>query len=438
MPSPDATTKRKLVWAHHAATTMAAVAMYRALLRCARLHDRDPRLNVLLGPIAEALAHETAPVASALQGELLDFLGPSGRYVPGKGAPSPSAYLRKRVRAPGSPETMAALATALESAYRITLPVLSGARAQRTQFGDVTGVFREARRLRRGTLIVENASGVDPGRGVYLILDITPLQSESAADASSSSSGTRPPQHFSVRALCINRPMPQTVADALPDRGLTALSHNFVFFGGSGAGSTDDGVYVVHPVPGVTGSEPLFTVADLRRAKLRTEESPAPESVASPEDLMVGLYAGGSMSEITALIEDGDATANDFKVVSGSQVFTYSTATDQILELPGSLLIEPAPSRELAVAAANVSGLVSLTLAPAMLEAPPESIDSSLTGWYNHHAFFHQDAVWADVMSRVHDPSGTCRAVSEVPQPAVLLLVQALSARLEAGQQEEQ
>ena len=285
------------------------VTLYRALLRLARVHDRDPALKAMLTASRPSTrySHEQqrwvpGPAQSQrpIDAVATEFLGGPlyhpGRSYPaagGLGHPGRSGSLRdfvkRKFRYPGVPLFHPAAldtgfaALALLSQNEASLPREAERAVADTDGGDPTWQPQE-QGLRRGCVLLTNASDASPSfaRAQLLLL-------RHAADGES-------------LALLLNKPTPLSLVHAarllgppLDGLPLGALAHNRVFVGGPVAAPP----VVVH--------------------RFALEGATAVD--ADGAALFVSELGGGFLAAAEALLARGAATPADFKVVLGRAVW---------------------------------------------------------------------------------------------------------------------
>ncbi|KAA0166814.1 hypothetical protein FNF31_01189 [Cafeteria roenbergensis] len=327
------------------------------MLRVARLADADPRVASLAGVLHDALAAEGTPAAARAVSQLRLFLGNglASRVVP-------SVKARKSKRRPGKGKV-------LQRVRRL----LRGASARVAQ-----GSLAPDADLRAGTVLLSNAVAEAPGRAVFVLLGAESRDKDPATGR----------ELVTFRALCVNRPLPATVAEVLPDLQVGPLRSGYLFFGGA----DDEGVYILHPHAALPGATQLADDGS--------------------------LAAGVAIADAAAALQDGEAQAAEFKVVRGSTLLHYDVEADDFVEAPGALAVRG-------------DAVAGLALAPALLEGSARHRGDA-NAWYEHDKFFHQDVVWREAMTRL---SGDCPSLAEM-HPSVVEMARAAMGAADAPEED--
>lgn len=399
----------------------------RKMLRVARLADADPRVASLAGVLHDALAAEGTAAAARAVSQLRLFLGnglasrvmPSVKARKSKRRPGKGKVLQRVRRllrgasariahvdgsgdeisgGAGSSAASAVddevleaakaqamqdglgLAVAMEQLMSLTAGALSDDRLRLPGLTGIEGALAPDTDLRAGTVLLSNAVAGAPGRAVFVLLGAESRDKDPETGR----------ELVTFRALCVNRPLPATVADVLPDLQVGPLRTGFLFFGGT----DDEGVYILHPHAALPGATQLADDGS--------------------------LAAGVAIADAAAALQDGEAQPAEFKVVRGSTLLHYDVEADDFLEAPGAL----------AVRGEAVAGLA---LAPALLEGSSRHRGDA-NAWYEHDKFFHQDVVWREAMTRL---AGDCPALAEMHPSVVEMARAALGAADAPGDEPE-
>jgi hypothetical protein len=358
-------------------------AVAASLLRIARVFDGESRLMSMIPLLYEAIKREGSSLSEDAAARLAPLFpgGSSLRFVPtGESSPSKlkkrardraSRLVRKVLRenhglsgadAEHAVKIGHALCTACEQVAALAANDLMDERLRLPGFAGIDGELQLSEQIAPGALLLANAVEQTSPRGVYVVMSVQP-----------SSAGE---EFYDVKTLCINRPLPATVAD-VSTINLGPMNSNFVFHGGW----DDEAIYLLHPFSAMPGAKQL------------TDDG--------------GLAAGANIADIAHLLEDGDATPAEFKVVQGTSTFTYDPQHEDFIELPGAIV-------------ASGSAVAGLALAPALFEGSSKHRGHAHE-WYEHDKFFHQDTVWKEAMSRL---GGECAVVAEL-HPATVDVVRA-------------
>jgi hypothetical protein len=377
------------------------------VVKTARLLDADPRIASLAALLADALSQEGTDAANNARSMLQTVLNNSthSRFMPSVGGKrarkqkkSLTMQTLARLRTAGDASHLDdahSVAVAMQQIATVAAAGLADERLRLPALSGVDGKLEIDPEIRPGTVLLSNAVDGFPGRAMFVVLGAEkdpkaiasalgrPIAENGQKDgdgASSTASSTEtviPEGLIVLKAMCVNRPVPFTVADVLPAVDMGPLNSNFVFHGGL----DDDAAFVLHRHPALPGASQL------------TQDG--------------SLAAGASIVDVAALVADGAADRSEFKVVHGTTTIVYDTTIDEFVNLPGAL----------AVRGEAVAGLA---LAPALLQGSAKHRGEANT-WYEHDKYFHQDVVWKEAMSRL---GGQCQEVAEL-HPSVVELVRA-------------
>ena len=303
------------------------------------------------------------------------------RFVPASGDDAPRPRLMRNVMEAlrAAPEAAiptfehgVAAAVALEQLAHVVGPSLQDERLRLPEVSDLEGGLEEERSLQPGSLLLSNPADGPPGREVLIVL---------GAESKDEAKGTA-----EYKALCVNRPLPGTVVDVLPEVSLGPLGSNFVFHGGE----DDPGaVFLLHRHPALPGATTLSADG--------------------------GVAAGAGLVDLAAVIADGVALPSDFKVVRGCTRVVYDGVADDFPSHPGALL-------------ATGAAVGGLTLAPALFEGSSKHRGDAAP-FYEHDKFFHQDTIWKEAMRLL---GGACAVAGEMHPAAAAVARAALSVQDQA------
>lgn len=390
-----------------------ALGLYRAQLRLARALDASPALGLLLrharvGPPEGALAAraqrvalDVAAAAEALRTRVLAERGvawpPVGAGA-GAGGPTWAAAVREGFRAPPAGGDDAVALDAAFNVHRAALRAREVADAQAAAEAEPAAVdlapalglvgdalaaaLDEAPAIAPGVALLEHPAAIRPGRGVLLVFDIAREAAVGepgaggggAADAADAGDGGR----FVLRALALNRPFPGDVASVTgyPRDALGALAGMPVFHGGP---DSPRALFLVHARADVPGA---------------TAIDPAGEGAGAGS----GLFVGGDVAGVTALIASGAARPDEFKVVLGATHLPLEGDAGSSDADGGAALELGEPGRWLAVRGSAVAAAALLppvfAKEGAWANGRGLGMTETITG-YNYGRFWHQNAVHA-------------------------------------------
>jgi hypothetical protein len=368
-------------------------ALYRLQLATALHFDAHPGMKALLSLLGGGEA-----AATAVPAQLRRFLGDAE----GGGAPAPyapprslAAFVRSAYRE-APPAGGAAAAEAAGVACQRELVRLAdlctvwaaagggggGGGSGRAAAEALPGVLAEADTVRPGALLLEHPAVLHPGRGVLLITDIARrVRGDDGGGDGGSDSGEE--DRWELRALTLNRPLPQTVGGAFPRLAgsLGSLAALPLFFGGPAGG---DALYVLHRFPGVPGAVPV--------------DGPPPEAgsaeaaaAAAPGGARCGLFLGGDAEALAQRVARGGAA--DVRVCVGHVEVPLRAGEGGALALPGA---------ERLLVAAGTGAAAQALCAP--LAPPPRgggARASGPAGGYDVARYWHQNAAWERALAQL-------------------------------------
>ena len=348
------------------------------LKRIARLYDANPSFKALLPFAEEVLAASSTPSGKWLRALTQQFLGPSGRYVPTKSGRGPSLqrFVDHVQRSPALASEDAEFLRdssllaeqMLAQLVELARPGLEAPELDLPHLAGVEGELERTTALEVGTAILSNPAETMPGRSVDLVFKMEPLRR--AGD------GAKEPSAVTVSTVAVHRPFPFTVGELLGIE-MGPLTNNYVFHGGR----DDDEIYMLHAFP------------DVGHATVLTDN---------------GLCLGAQIEQVATLIESGEASPTDFKIIMGSSRLEFDVQHGSFSGMPGAVLVAGEALRDLATV-------------PAMVEAPGVD-EASPWSAYDHNRFFHQNVLWSDAIRRL---GGEWTMLADL-HPAIVETVQSM------------
>jgi len=252
--------------------------------------------------------------------------------------------------------------------------------------------------VRPGALLLEHpASGCrrgQPGRGALLVYDICrrleeeeqEAQQEGGAqrEASGSSSSSSSEEEWVLRAYALNRPLHASVAAATGLKGLGELGQLQLFLGGP---AQPGSLSVLHRFKELQGAIAVD-------GEEEGEGEGKGEGEGEGAHARSGLFLGGNLEAINSMLRSGRGKPCDFRVSLGHCELQLGSGGD--LQLPE-------PHQWLVAAGSAVAGaaLCSALQAPPLVASAAAAAAAGGGGAYNSARFFHQDSVWAALLSKL-------------------------------------